>query len=34
VPAALEALRRGGLVPRVEEDDDLGATVVVGTAPG
>jgi release factor glutamine methyltransferase len=33
VAAAVEALRRGGLLPRVEEDDDLGATVVIGTAP-
>jgi release factor glutamine methyltransferase len=34
-PAAVAALRDAGLLPRVATDDDLGATVVIGTrAPG
>ncbi|WP_033038229.1 putative protein N(5)-glutamine methyltransferase [Streptomyces monomycini] len=32
-PHTLEALRRGGLVTRLATDDDLGATVAVGTSP-
>ncbi len=31
-PRAVEILAAAGLTPRVAEDDDLGATVVVGTA--
>ncbi|GCD43833.1 putative protein N(5)-glutamine methyltransferase [Streptomyces paromomycinus] len=32
-PHTLEAFRRGGLVTRLATDDDLGATVAVGTSP-
>lgn len=32
-PAALAVLRNAGLLPRLAEDDGLGATVVIGTAP-
>ena len=32
-PVALAVLRGVGLLPRLAEDDDLGATVVIGTAP-
>lgn len=32
VPKAVELLRAGGLTPRVVSDDELGATVMVGTA--
>lgn len=34
VPAAVRVVRRAGLVPRVRHDDDLDATVVIGTARG
>ncbi|MFD7663088.1 HemK family protein methyltransferase [Streptomyces sp. NPDC059788] len=32
-PRTLEALRRNGLATRLATDDDLGATVAIGTAP-
>ncbi|WP_067541832.1 putative protein N(5)-glutamine methyltransferase [Nocardia crassostreae] len=32
-PLAAEVMRRHGLEPRIAEDDDLGATVVIGTRP-
>ncbi|MFI2242218.1 putative protein N(5)-glutamine methyltransferase [Streptomyces chrestomyceticus] len=32
-PHTLEAFRRGGLVTRLATDDDLGATVAIGTSP-
>jgi len=33
VPVALEVLDASGLRPEVVRDEDLGATLVVGTAP-
>ncbi|MBL1073952.1 putative protein N(5)-glutamine methyltransferase [Nocardia sp. 2] len=33
-PAAMRIMRGHGLLPRVAEDEELGATVVVGTRPG